>query len=296
MPTSVELRVPATSANLGPGFDCLGIALDIFDTVRLEVGDGSPPGDDLDGQHEALILLAAARFYERAGRSPKPLRVSCDHVIPVGRGMGSSAAAIVAGVLGANALEGYPLSEAEVAELCAQIEGHPDNSTPCLLGGFQASVLEDGKLTGVGVPFPQGLEAALFIPDFPMPTHETRKLLPTQLSRADVVFQVGRTALLVAALATGSLDVLRFATQDKLHQPARGQVFAGMFPLFDAALAAGALCAYLSGGGPTVLALTRGPAGVVAQALQAEGQRLGVNGEVRVARPSAQGAHVIRSV
>lgn len=295
MSDSVTLRVPATSANLGPGFDCLGIALDIFDTVRLEAGAGPAPGQDLKGQHQALILLAVAKLYERLGRPAQALRVSCDHVIPVGRGMGSSAAAIVAGVLGANALEGSPLSQAEVAELCAQIEGHPDNSTPCLLGGFQASVLEDDKLTGVSVPFPQGLEAALFIPDFPMPTHETRKLLPTQLSRADVVFQVGRTALLVAALATGALDVLRFATQDKLHQPARGQVFSGMFPLFDAALEAGALCAYLSGGGPTVLALTQGSAAGVAVALESEGRRLGVNGEVRVTRPTARGAQVVQA-
>jgi len=293
MPDSVTLRVPATSANLGPGFDCLGLALDIFDTVTLEFGDGPAPGDDLTGQHRALVQLAAGRFYQRLGRAPRPLRVSCDHVIPVGRGMGSSAAAIVAGVLGANALERSPLSQADVAELCAQIEGHPDNSTPCLLGGFQANVLEDDKLTGVSVPFPQGLEAALFIPDFPMPTHETRKLLPLQLSRADVVFQVGRTALLVAALATGAVDLLRFATQDKLHQPARGQVFAAMFPLFDAALEAGAVCAYLSGGGPTVLALTQGPAAPVAAALEAAGKRLGVNGEVRLTRPSSQGAQVV---
>lgn len=295
MAASVELRAPATSANLGPGFDCLGLALDIFDTVRLAEGEAPPPGDGLEAGHRALVLLAAARFYQRTGLRPRPLTVECDHAIPVGRGMGSSAAAIVAGVLGANALEGSPLALGEVAELCAQIEGHPDNSTPCLLGGLQVSVLQDGELTRVGVPLPPGLEAALFIPDFPMPTHETRKLLPAQLSRADVLFQVGRTALLVAALATGALDVLRFATQDKLHQPARGQVFAGMFPLFDAALEAGALCACLSGGGPTVLALTQGPAASVAEALAAAARRLGVAGVARVTRPTQVGAHLLHA-
>jgi homoserine kinase len=293
MPQRVELRAPATSANLGPGFDCLGMALDIFDTVTLEVGEGFIPGDDLTGGHQALILLAASRLYQRAGLPAAPLRVVCDHQIPVGRGMGSSAAAIVAGVVGANALAGSPLAPGELALLCAQIEGHPDNSTPCLTGGLQACVLENDTLTAVPVPLPSGLEAALFIPDFPMPTHETRKLLPKELSRADVVFQVGHTAVLVAALAAGRLDALRFGTQDKLHQPARGQVFGAMFPLFDAALEAGALCAYLSGGGPTVLALTNGPAATVAGALAAAGRRLGVNGEVRVTRPTSQGAHIV---
>lgn len=292
MPDRVTLRVPATTANLGPGFDCLGMALDIFDTVTLQVGAGPAPGDDLGGQHEALILLAAGKFYETVGRPVPQLTVTCDHVIPVGRGMGSSAAAIVAGVLGANELAGRPLSPFQLAELAAQVEGHPDNSTPCLFGGLQACVLDEGRLTAVEVPLPEGLEAALFIPDFPMPTHETRKLLPTELSRPDAVFQLGRVAVLVAGLAGGRLDVLRFGTQDKLHQPARGQVFNAMFPLFDAALEAGALCAYLSGGGPTVLALTDGPADGVATAFRSAAARLGVNGEVRTTRLSADGAQV----
>lgn len=293
MPNRVTLRAPATTANLGPGFDCLGMALDIFDTVTLELGEPETPADDLQGQHRALILLAAGKLHEAIGKPMPGLRVACDHTIPVGRGMGSSAAAIVAGVVGANVLAGSPLNQAELAELTARIEGHPDNSTPCLLGGLQACVLDDGKLTDVRVPLPQGLEAALFIPDFPMPTHETRKLLPQSLSRADVVFQVGRTAVLVAALATGTVDALDFGTQDKLHQPARGQVFPGMFPLFQAALDAGALCAYLSGGGPTVLALTRGSAAAVGQAFAAAAPGLGVNGEVRITRPSDAGTEVL---
>ncbi len=293
MPTKAVLRVPATTANLGPGFDCVGMALDIYDTVTLELG--ADPLDDtgLPGQHLALIRLAARRCYESAGLTVPPLKAACDHVIPIGRGMGSSAAAIVAGVAGANALAGSPLTPAAVAELAAQIEGHPDNSTPCFYGGLHVCVLEDGRLTDVAVPLPAGLEAVLFIPDFPMNTHETRKLLPQSLSRGDVVFQVGRAAVLVAALATGATGALRFATQDKLHQPARGAVFSAMFPLFDAALEAGAACAFLSGGGPTVLALAANDAPAIGAAFSAAAKRLGVNGEVRITRPASRGTEIL---
>ncbi len=206
----------------------------------------------------------------------------------------SARAQATAGGAGPNALPGSPLPPAAVAELAAQIEGHPDNSTPCFYGGLHVCVLDDdGKLTDVPVPLPSGLDAVLFIPDFPMNTHETRKLLPQSLSRGDVVFQVGRAAVLVAALATGATGALRFATQDKLHQPARGAVFTAMFPLFDAALAAGAACAFLSGGGPTVLALATGGASAIGRAFGEAAKRLGVNGEVRIAHPSPRGTEVL---
>ena len=292
----VHVRVPATTANLGPGFDCMGMALDICDVVTLSIDrSGNTPvaEEGLNRGYAELVQMSAQRLYKETGSPAPELSIACQHGFPIGRGLGSSAAAIVAGLLCANELAGGPLAQEALVELAAELEGHPDNSTPCLLGGFQICVSHEGHLVHASVPFPEDLKAVLFIPDFPMPTHETRKLLPEQLSRADVVFQTGRAALLVAALACGRPEYLRVATQDRLHQPARGTVFPGMWKLFDAALDAGALCAYLSGGGPTVLALTQSGEENIREALQRAAVAAGVGGEARIARLSKTGAQVV---
>lgn len=292
-PHKVRIRVPATTANLGPGFDCLGMALDIFDVVTLTVGaNAEPEEEDLARQYADLVRLAAGRLYQTLELESPALVVATERSIPVGRGLGSSAAAIVAGLLGANRLAGSPMSQESLGELAAAIEGHPDNATPCLYGGFQVCVMEQERLVHLAVPLPAGLQAVLFIPEFPLPTHETRKLLPEELSRADVVFQTSRTALLVAALATDQLEQLHVATQDRLHQPARGTLFPGMWPLFEAAREAGALSAYLSGGGPTVVALTRDSVEHVREAMEQMALKLGIRGEGRIARPTEVGAAV----
>lgn len=298
-PTQVTVRVPATTANLGPGFDCLGFALDIVDTVTLGC---SPRGDDLSGlegddrQQAELILLAARRLLAEAKIDIGGLTIACRRQIPLGRGLGSSAAAIVAGVLGANELAGRPFDKETLGVLAASIEGHPDNSSPCLFGGFQVCVMAESQLWHIGLPVPPELAAVLFIPDFPMPTHETRKLLPETSSRADVVFQTSRAALMVGAVAMGRLDCLDVATQDRLHQPARGTVFPGMWELFAAAKAAGSLCAYLSGGGPTVLALVNGSGDAALAAMEQKANALGIGGRGAIARPANAGAQVVAGV
>lgn len=296
--TRVTVAVPATTANLGPGFDCLGLALDLTDTVTLAVrsaGDSVvPPDGRLERGHLELILTAARRLYAQAGLPAPELTVERDGRIPIGKGLGSSAAAIVAGLVAANELAGRPLDQEGLLQAACELEGHPDNATPALLGGFQVAVMDEGRVRQLRVPLPGDLRAVLFIPDFVMPTHETRKLLPTQLSRPDVVFQIGRTALLVAALATGQTQHLATGVQDRLHQPARGRVFPAMFPIFDAARKAGALAAYLSGGGPTICALTAGREQEVAVAMAQAAASLGVAGEARLTRPSERGAIVVQ--
>ncbi|MCX6022725.1 MAG: homoserine kinase [Chloroflexi bacterium] len=295
-PRRVTVEAPASTANLGPGFDCLGLALDLADEVTVTLISAPLPAADAGGPeaaHRDLIRMAATQTFAKIGLPAPHLDVVVRHVIPIGKGLGSSAAAICAGVVAANTLAGGPLSDAEVLQLACDIEGHPDNTTPAMLGGFRVAILEEGRVIHTRVALPDGLGAVLFSPDFAMPTHETRKLLPTSLSRADVVFQTGRAALLVAALAAGDLDKLRLGVQDRLHQPARGQVFPAMFPLFAAAEEAGALAAYLSGGGPTVCALTQGREQEVAAALRDCATRNGVGGEVRVTRPRERGTVVV---
>ena len=291
-PTSVTVRVPATSANLGPGFDTLGIALDLYGDVTVTWSDR--PARFPENRGEQLALGAANAVYQHAGRPrPSGLRVTVQSAIPVGRGLGASAVLRVGAVIGANILLGEPFDREMVLRIATELEGHADNAAPALLGGFQVVVWTGAAVVHVGVPLPEGLRCVLFVPELDMPTGESRKLLPRQLERRDAVHNIGRAALLVAALATGRLDALDLATQDVLHQPARSQLFPAMFDIFDAARAAGALCAYLSGGGSSIMALATDNEAAIGEAMAARARADGVHGRVIVTRPSQRGAHVI---
>ena len=174
--------------------------------------------------------------------------------IPIGRGLGASAAARAAGIVGANAIMGGPLNDDQMLTLGANLEGHADNMAPALFGGLRVVVRDGDGYRHIAAPIAPGLKVVLFIPDFDMPTGESRKLLPQTLSKDDAVHNIGRAALLVAALGRGEWDALDLATQDRIHQPARAQIFKAMPEIFAAAKDAGALCAYLSGGGSTIAA------------------------------------------
>lgn len=298
----VVVRVPATTANLGPGFDCLGMALDL--SLRLDVAVASRAAFRLHGEGAAgpvdgigdVVRGAIDAVFDEVGTSrPAALAITCHNDIPLARGLGASAAAIVGGMVAANALLGAPLSRQRQLELAARLEGHPDNVTPALLGGFRIVVQDDGELVQTAVPLPPRLRLALFVPDFAMPTAESRRRLPDPVSRADAIYNISRTALLVAALATNALSLLRVATQDRLHQPARTALFPAMPRLFEAALAAGAWGACLSGGGSSVLAFTSNVAGQrrAAAAMGAAAKDAGVVGRTLLLRPSSSGADVL---
>lgn len=289
MPREARVRVPATSANLGPGFDCLGVALDLWATARFSISDG---GAQPNSPAEQMALEAASCVYKKLGQSQPSLAIEWDSAIPVGRGLGASAAVRAAGLLGANALCGSPLTADELLVLGSELEGHADNMAPALFGGLQVVVWDGEMVARVGVAVPSELQAVVFVPDFSMPTDESRKLLPQSLSRADAVHNIGRAALLVAALSEGRWDVLDVATQDKLHQPARSQLFPAMYDLFAAARQAGALCTYLSGGGSSICALTLDRTHEVAGAMQAAAEGANVAGHVLVSRLSATGGEV----
>ncbi len=291
-PSSVTVRVPATTANLGPGFDALGIALDLFGDVTVTWSDR--PARFPENRGEQLALGAAQAVYQHAGRPrPSGLRVTIQSAIPVGRGLGASAVLRVGAVMGANILLGEPLDQETVLRIATELEGHADNAAPALLGGFQVVVWSGERVVHVGVPLPEALRCVLFVPELDMPTGESRKLLPQRLERRDAVHNIGRAALLVAALATGRLDALDLATQDVLHQPARSALFPAMFAIFEAAREAGAVAAYLSGGGSSIMALATRDEAAIGEAMAARARQNGVEGRVIVTRPSARGAHVL---
>jgi homoserine kinase len=290
MMASVTVRVPATSANVGPGFDSLGLALAITQEITLTVG---PPAGAPDGL--SRLVVDAARATYRAAKVEVPeLSASGDSTIPIGRGLGASAAARAAGIVGANALLGGPLGEDQVLVLGAGLEGHADNMAPALFGGLRVVVKDGDRFVHLAAPIASGLHVVLFIPDFEMPTNESRKLLPESVSKEDAVHNIGRAAMLVAALSRGDWGLLDLATQDRLHQPARTSLFRAMPEVFAAAKGAGAHAAYLSGGGSTIAAFATERMDDVAFAMLEAAKARGYSGRTIVTEPSDRGAEVLK--
>jgi homoserine kinase len=241
-----------------------------------------------------MAVVAARRLFENAGREPEGvLSASCEGNLPLARGLGASAVARVGGVVAANALCGEPLDREQLLALAAELEGHADNAAPALFGGFQVSVSDGGRLLHTAAPLPTGLSAVLFVPELRMPTRESRKLLPANLSRADAVHNTSRAALLVAAMARGRFDLLDAATQDRMHQPARSQLFPAMYAIFDAAKAAGAHCAYLSGGGSTICALATANQQGIADAMLETARARETPGRTIITQPTEKGAEML---
>jgi homoserine kinase len=289
MADSVSVRVPATSANLGAGFDCLGIALDLWSTITVYHGR-----DGRDDAMARMAVTAARKVYEKAGQAaPHDLCARYEGDIPIARGLGASAVARVGGLVAANGLAGKPLTDEQLLELGTDLEGHADNVTPALFGGFQVSVVVEGQVLHTSAAVPDALRAVLFVPELRMPTKESRKLLPSHLTRAEAVHNTSRAALLVAALAAGRYDLLEAAVDDKLHQPARSRLFPAMYAIFGAARDAGAHCAYLSGGGSTLCALATENEEAIAAAMREAAETRGFPGYTIVTRPTATGAEVV---
>ena len=297
MTEHVTIRVPATTGNMGPGFDCLGMALDIWNVVQVEVGSSgfeiSGEGSEaLPRDRSNLVYKSFCLAFAESNQPVPRVSVTCRNEIPLGRGLGSSSAAVVGGLVAGNEICGGDLSQERLMELAAATEGHPDNVAPALLGGCQIVVREDDRLVTASVPVPGDLRAVLFIPDVTMPTEEARKLLPPKVDRQDAVYNMGRVALLVRAFSTGDLTELAVATGDRLHQPARQTIFPAMKNIFRAALGAGALGVFLSGSGSSVLALTSGRELTIGYEMADAAVKSGIDGTVKVTRPTERGAHL----
>lgn len=257
--TDVVVRVPGTTANLGPGFDCLGAAVTCANEFSFTVG---VPGD----RH----LAADAYRATCADLGIEPVEVSVDGCgdVPRARGLGSSSTCVVAGVLAAAAIHGVDLSAEDAVSIATRIEGHPDNVAPAVLGGVVASMVTAGGAThAVRVPLAHELSLLALVPDQPLSTAAARAALPSSVPFPDAVFNVGRAATLVAALAAGDDAALADAFADRLHQPARAHLIPGVGEMLATATDSGALGAYVSGAGPTLMVV--GPAPQTRHALEA---------------------------
>lgn len=255
----IKIKIPATSANLGAGFDALGLALDYYNYVNIEENDCI----DIKALDECkiptdqtnLVYESAKTLYDICGKKLSGLKIEQVNNIPMARGLGSSSACIIAGLVGANTLMNNPLSLDELVNLSAQIEGHPDNTAPALLGGIVTAVF-DGKLVHwVKQEVHTSLKFVVVIPDFELKTEKARACLPTQISHKDAVYNLSRAALFSASLLTGKFENLRTAVHDKLHQPYRMELIPHGRDIFDIAYSLGAYASYLSGAGPSLMCI-----------------------------------------
>lgn len=272
-----SIRLPGSTANLGPGYDVLGLALGIYNHVTVVSGDAEghglriqgPGSRELPTDGTNLFFTSAAKVADRLGRSLPSIQANMTINVPLARGLGSSSTAIVGGVVVANHLLGGELSRADLLDIATEIEGHPDNVSPCLYGGFTISTVSNGHVTCVRAEPPQELQTVVVVPDFQLKTHEARTALPLEVSHSDAVFNVGRACVVTAAMLQGDLDALAAAMEDRLHQPYR----AALIPHYDrvtaAGMAAGALGVALSGAGPSLFAITRKNAEGIGEAMAA---------------------------
>ena len=255
----IRIQVPATSANLGSGFDALGIALTLYNQVWMEEEDGifisSRDGLDVPTGEDNLIYWAAKQLYDECGAKLPGLRIEQQSDIPMTRGLGSSSACIVAGLLGANRLLGNPFDRHEIVNLANRLEGHPDNTTPAVLGGLVASAVENRRVYSVSVPVAPKIRFAVLIPPFELKTEVARGVLPQEVSRQNAVYNLSRSALITASLFSGSLENLRVAVQDTLHQPYRAHFIPGMEQVFRITYELGSYGTYISGAGPSIIAI-----------------------------------------
>ena len=311
LPASVTVLTPATSANLGPGFDSLGLALQLYNRFEVEEcrgGDPQQPSIEIEGKLGAelsvgpdnLFFRSFAMLFERYQMEVPAVRIRMTIAIPPGCGLGSSATAVVGGLVAANEWlrpQGLTVPKEDLLEMAAEAEAgnHPDNVAPALLGGLVATTNMNGTNHAIRTPFPDELKAVIFTPSFPMDTVAGRKLLPASYPKADVTFNTGRVALLLTALQTGHYELIGEAMQDRLHQPYRQALFPAMPDIIEAAIAAGAHGASLSGGGSSLIALTSSRFQEVLQAMQRAALAAGVQGTGMILRADQKGARVLKT-
>ncbi len=308
LPVSVAVLTPATSANLGPGFDTLGLALQLYNRFDVEIVEGDPwtprievqgvLGDKLSRGPDNLFFQAFALLFQRKQADLPAVKIRMSIAIPPGCGLGSSATAVVGGLVVANELLrikglGVPKEELLAPAVESEAGNHPDNVAPALLGGLVATTTVDGEIRAVKTRFPDALKAIIFTPSFPMDTVTGRKLLPAEYSRDDVTFNTGRVALFLTALQTGRYELIGEAMQDRLHQPYRQALFPAMPDIIQAALDAGAYGASLSGGGSSLIALANSNFQAILRAMRETARSAGVDGSGMILHADQVGARVI---
>lgn len=278
----IHIRVPAGSANLGPGFDSAGLALQLYNEVYMEEWEGisitSLDGVEIPTAENNLIYATAKELFQRCGHPFYGLKLQQKTRIPIARGLGSSTACLVAGLAGANYLMGNPLSQQDLVNLSAVLEGHPDNTTPAVVGGYINAVLENDKVYYVKQNPSNKLGFTVIIPPFEMKTSYSRSVLPSEVTMQDAISNISHAALLSQAIPTGDVDMLRVALNDKLHEPYRMGLIEGGDLVKEMALELGAYGVTISGAGSTLLSIHDSAFSDFAGCLEQEMTQAGITG------------------
>lgn len=259
----VRVRVPATSANLGPAFDSLGIALTCYNEYEFSIEDKNDivfEGVEKEFQNKNnIIFMAMKRVFDKYNFSFNGLRIKIiEQDIPISRGLGSSSSCIVAGLIGAFALMGKDVNKEEVLDLAVEIEGHPDNVCPAIFGGLiSAIMLDDKRIIYNSVNVKEGIKFIALIPKFKLSTEKARAILPSEVTFNDCIYNISRVALLISVFANGNYELLEEANKDKIHQPFRSKLIKDFDIVYNKAIELGGLSCFLSGAGPTLMTIIK---------------------------------------
>ena len=302
----IVVKVPATTANLGPGFDALGLALDLWNeaefvatqdekiTVKVK-GEGK---DLLPTGENNAVAEAALLVYELAGKPCAGMQIKCLNRVPLGSGLGSSSAAMLTGMLGANALLGSPFLRDEILKLAIETEGHPDNVAPAMLGGLVASIIHENHVVSLRLTLTSRrspIHVSVVLPDFDFPTKQARALLPAQIDRKDAIHNISRAVIVTEAFRVGDMDMLGEAMEDKLHQPYRIPLIPGAQHAMNAMKLAGASAVALSGAGPSLIAFSSKADTAIGESAKRAFAQAGLNSRVYQLKISRRGAEVKES-
>lgn len=255
----ITVRVPATSANMGPGFDSLGVALSMYNSFTFELTEGGLTFDGCPEEfcnEENLAYVSFCLVSGRAGKTFKGLHISMNTHVPVARGLGSSSTLVVAGAVAANEMLGCGFTRRELLQLCIPLEGHADNLAPALLGGFTASTAEHDMIYTVQYEISDKLRFFAIIPDFETKTSDARAVLPKVIARSDAIYNLSRVAVLIRAFEQGDVNLLAIALHDRLHEPYRRSLIKGFGTVKEAVLRAGSPIFFLSGSGSTCMCIS----------------------------------------
>lgn len=282
----IKVRVPATSANLGPGFDSMGVAFNLYNDFIFKKGKSDEDYSD------NLIYQSMEKLFKKVGYEHEGIIIEVNGEIPQSRGLGSSAACIIGGLIGANELSGNKLSQEEILELATEIEGHPDNVAPALYGGLVASVMNKDKIFIDKMKVSDNYKFILLIPDFQLSTQVARDVLPESIPFEDAVFNISRSILLTKALENGDFNMLCGTKDDRLHQPYRRSLVNG-FDEFEKVADMNCGAMFLSGAGPTILVIAENNNEKILTELIKESKKMENNWKILELKPDNSGAHII---
>jgi homoserine kinase len=296
-----RIRLPGSTSNLGPGYDVLGLALGIYNHITVSVGQGEglrvqtkgPGCEELPTDGTNLFFTSASVVADRLGVLLPAIGAVAEVNVPLARGLGSSSTAIVGGIVAANHILGNRLTRNQLLDIATEIEGHPDNVSPCLLGGFTVSTISNGHVTCVRSEPTGELKTVVVVPDFQLKTKEARSALPREVSHEDATFNVGRACVVTAAMLQGDLDALASAMEDRLHQPHRAHLIPHYDQVIAAGKKAGALGIALSGAGPTLFAIARQNEQAIGEAMAGAWKAEGIESAVHALPIDTEGTVIL---